>query len=274
MRVLRHKLVNDDGSEVPFVRSPNQSGEVGHEFLVMHYTAGRSAESSVNWLTNPDSRASAHVVIGRDGSVTQLVAFDRRAYHAGSSSWLGFDGLNSYSLGIELDNAGRLMRAGEHWRAWFGTRIDGDDVVEAVHRNETVAAGWHTFSEAQIERALEVAVALVRKYELKDIVGHEDISPMRKVDPGPAFPMLSFRSRVLGRAEDEGPDHETLTTLNIRTGPGTQFDRLEAGPLPPGTPLRVLAEQGSWRLVDVLEPIREIADLQGWVHGGFLRMVG
>lgn len=99
MKILAHKLVQDDGTPIPFVRSPDQSGEVQHDFLVMHYMAGRSAESSVNWLTNPDSRASAHVVIGRDGSITQLVAFNRRAFHVGRSAWLGFDGLNSFSLG-------------------------------------------------------------------------------------------------------------------------------------------------------------------------------
>ena len=141
-----------------------------------------------------------------------------------------------------------------------------------MHKNDTVPRHSHTFTVAQIAAALEVATALVRKYGLKDVIGHDDIAPMRKVDPGPAFPLLSFRSRIMGRAEDEGPDHETITTLNIRIGPGTQFERLVDGPLPPATPLRVLAAQGSWRLVDVLVAVNGVSDMQGWVHGGFLRM--
>lgn len=272
MRIVAHKLVRGDGSAVPFVRSANQSAGIEPRFLVIHYTAGRSAESSVAWLTDPASRASAHVVIGRDGGVTQLVAFDRRAFHAGRSSWLGLDGLNAFAIGIELDNAGELSRQGDHWHAWFGDRYADDVVLQAVHRNDTVLRGWHTFPAAQIEAALAVSVAVVAKYGLLDVLGHDDISPLRKVDPGPAFPMRSFRSRVMGRMDDSGPDHETLTTLNIRIGPGTQFDRLDGGPLPPATPLRILAEQGSWRLVDVLAEVHGVADLQGWVHGRFLRL--
>ena len=71
----------------------------------MHYTAGASAESSIDWLTNPDARASAHVLIARDGGITQLVPFDRRAWHAGRSRWKDRTGLNGWSFGIELDNA-------------------------------------------------------------------------------------------------------------------------------------------------------------------------
>jgi N-acetylmuramoyl-L-alanine amidase len=117
MKINDHRLLNDDGTPVPFAPSPNMGGEVQHEYLVMHFTAGRSAEESIDWLTKEEAKASAHVVIGRDGSITQLVPFDRVAWHAGASSWEGLQGLNKYSLGIELDNAGRLTRQGNGWRA-------------------------------------------------------------------------------------------------------------------------------------------------------------
>ena len=124
MKITDHRLFKDDDAPYPFVGSPNSSGDLTHEYLVMHYTAGRSAEESIKWLANAAAKASAHRVIGRDGSITQLVPFNIKAWHAGISSWEGRSGLNSYSIGIELDNAGRLTRHGSKWRAWFGEEYE------------------------------------------------------------------------------------------------------------------------------------------------------
>lgn len=273
MKILRHRLHTDGGVALPYVPSPNRGGAVQHEYLVMHFTAGRSAQSSINWLSNPAARASAHVVIGRNGAVTQLVPFDRVAWHAGASHWAGRDGLNRYSVGIELDNAGALDRVGGRWRAWFGTRYEDDEVLEAAHRNDRIIRGWHLFTPVQIEAAAEVATLLVRKYDLLDVVGHDDIAPFRKVDPGPAFPMRSFRAMVMGRADDAQPVFETITHLNIRSGPGTQHARLIDAPLPPNTRLHILSSQASWHFVNVLDLVHNTMDLQGWVHGNYVQRV-
>jgi N-acetylmuramoyl-L-alanine amidase len=271
MKVLRHRLVEDDGTPFPFERSPNSGGEVEHDLLVMHYTAGRSAESSVEWFKNPLANASSHLVVGRDGGIVQVVPFDRVAWHAGISEWQGRSGVNRFSLGIELDNAGKLMPHGERWRAWFGKEYEAEDLLVATHRNEAQEAGWHLFTEAQLEAAVTVASVLVDRYGLRDVVGHDDVAPFRKVDPGPAFPMASFRARVLGRQHGEPEVLETSNTLNIRVGPGTQFETLREGPLPPGTRVEVLERFGLWCLVDVLEIVGDVMDLQGWVHGRYLR---
>jgi N-acetylmuramoyl-L-alanine amidase len=236
----------------------------------MHFTAGRSARESVEWLANKQAKASAHVVVGRDGSVTQLVPFDRVAWHAGASSWEGLDGLNNYSLGIELDNAGRLARHGNGWRAWFGVDYDDSQVIQAVHKHETQPCGWHDYTPEQIAAALTVAGLLMGRYGLQDVVGHEDIAPHRKCDPGPAFPMASFRSRLLGRAEDRPPLYETTTELNIRTGPGPQNPTLPGSPLPAGTRVQLLRTQGSWWQVDVQGETGALLDLEGWVHSRYL----
>jgi N-acetylmuramoyl-L-alanine amidase len=273
MKVLRHRVHTLDGDSLPYEASPNRGGALTPRFLVMHYTAGASARQSIDWLTNRDARASAHVVIARDGAITQLVPFDRVAWHAGRSRWEGIEGLNQHSIGIELDNAGRLMRQGDKWRAWFGQTYEDDEVMEATHKHETSPAGWHVFTPQQIDAALELASVLVRKYDLVDVLGHDDISPFRKSDPGPAFPMESFRARLLGRTEDLAPRYATTVNLNIRTGPGTEYDRLPASPLPPGTEVEVLEALGRWRLVDVLEPVQGEADVEGWVHGAFLHRV-
>jgi len=273
MKVLRHRIHTPEGERLPFEGSPNRGGALVPRFLVMHYTAGASARQSIDWLTNRDARASAHVVIGRDGAVTQLVPFDRVAWHAGRSRWEGLEGLNQHSIGIELDNAGRLTRQGGQWRAWFGRAYDEDEVMEATHKHETATAGWHTFTPEQLEAARELATVLVRKYDLVDVIGHDDISPFRKSDPGPAFPLSNFRARLFGRREDGPPRFATTVTLNIRTGPGTEHARLTEGPLPPGTEVEVLEAVGRWRFVDVVGSLRGTAHIQGWVHGGFLDRV-
>ncbi len=270
MKILRHKLCNDDGTPLPFRKSPNTGGKIDHRYLVMHYTAGRSAESSVSWLANSASKASAHIVIGRDGSVVQLVPFDTIAWHAGPSSWNGLKGLNKYSIGIELDNAGKLIRHGNKWQSWFGTEYDEEDVIEATHKNESEPAGWHLYTQVQIEKALEVSLLIMNYYDLGDVVGHDDISPGRKNDPGPAFPIQSFRGRLIGRADEEEIQYKTITALNIRTGPGTQHERLTVSPLPKGTKVEIIRAQGSWRLVDVIGKVKGQMDVQGWVHGRYI----
>jgi N-acetylmuramoyl-L-alanine amidase len=199
MRIVRHRLRHDDGSEVAFRGSPNQSAGLEPEFVVMHYTAGSSAESSIDWLTNPSARASAHVVVARDGSVTQLVPFNRQAWHAGRSQWENRTGLNRWSLGIELDNMGSLERHVDGWHSAWGVPVEPSQVMEATHRNGGPVRGWHTFGLEQLHAAAEVANLLVRQYGLRDVIGHDDIAPARKTDPGPAFPMESFRARVMGR---------------------------------------------------------------------------
>lgn len=275
MKIDDHRLLDDAGEAVPLDESPNTDDEsLEPRYLVMHYTASPSAKAAVHWLTNPEANASAHLLVGRDGGITQLVPFDRVAWHAGRSSWEGLEGLNRHSIGIELDNAGRLERKGGAWQAWFGESYSDEEVMEAVHKHETAASGWHVFTPEQIEAALNAALSIVRAYDLLDVVGHDDISPGRKTDPGPAFPLGSFRARIRGRSEDRPDLFETTVNLNIRTGPGTRNEKLGVSPLPTGTRVEILGTDGTWRFVDVAGEVGGEHDVQGWVHGGYLRRAG
>lgn len=273
MKVKNHRLCRDDGTEYPFVSTPNQGGAIEPKYLVMHFTAGRSAKSAIDWLTNSASSASAHLVIGRDGSVTQLVPFNRVAWHAGKSHWEGINGLNSHSIGIELDNAGKLTKHGSKWRAWFGVEYDSSQVIEAAHKHGGGVCGWHAYPAKQLEAALAAAVLLVKHYKLKDVIGHDDIAPGRKTDPGPAFPMSNFRGRAMGRADEGEEVWEAIAALNIRSGSGTEHAKLEGSPLPIGTRVEILKENGVWRFVDVLNEVEGQQDLQGWVHGRYLKLM-
>lgn len=200
MKIINHRLCHDEGTPYPFVPSPNVGkGTLDPQYLVMHYTAGESAQSSISWLANPKAKASAHLVVGRDGSITQQVPFDRIAWHAGASSWKGRSGLNPVSIGIELDNAGFVGGKPGAYVA-FGARIPDSAVLVATHRNETAPRAWARFPEVQLAAARQVARLLVQTYGLREILGHDDIAPARKQDPGPAFPMERFRAEVMGVA--------------------------------------------------------------------------
>jgi N-acetylmuramoyl-L-alanine amidase len=198
MYVINGGLLQD----VKYKYSPNMAGKLDPKYVVMHFTAGRGFENSVSWLTDPDAEASAHIVIGRKGQIVQLVPFDKQAWHAGKSQWNGLEKMNKYSIGIELDNAGQLRKQGKNWVTWFGTRIPEKEVIVATHKHESAVTGWHAYTEAQIAKSIEVVKSICKYYPIKDILGHEDIAPDRKNDPGPAFPMELFKSAILGRHAD------------------------------------------------------------------------
>ncbi|MDX1423412.1 MAG: N-acetylmuramoyl-L-alanine amidase [Kiloniellales bacterium] len=272
MQIKRGLLHDDNGDRIAFERSPNHGGSLTPRFLIMHYTAGASAESSIRHLTTSGVGASAHVVIGRDGTVTQLVPFNKVAWHAGPSRWQGLTGLNQHSIGIELDNAGPLEGGPGAWRSWFKRAYPDHEVVVAAHKHDGIERGWHDYTEIQLAAALDVSQALFEHYRLVDILGHDDIAPERKQDPGPAFPMAHFRARMVGRAGDAFQEFVTTAELNIREGPGTQFAKLEGSPLKTGTRLTLEVRDASWCFVEVLDKNGN-PTMTGWVHGNFIAPV-
>lgn len=253
------------------VFTPNQPDTV-----VIHFTAGSSLESAVSQLTAPEVKASAHMVIGREGEVRQLIGFDRIAWHAGQSEWNGRLGLNRYSIGIELDNAGRMSKSGSAFISWFGRKYTEDQVIQAIHRNETKLSFWHIYTEPQLEVCFFICRCLARNYPIRTIVGHEEISPRRKIDPGPAFPLDRLRDQILlGRADDQAvavaalPPVTTLTEravvsanlLNFRELPSANAKPV-GDPLVQGTRVEILERRGKWCRVNVSK--------QGWLHGDYL----
>jgi len=257
------------GENVSFIETPNKGGDLSPRYLVFHYTAGKSAQSSISWLSSLEAKASAHVVLGRDGSICQLAPFNVKTWHAGVSHWDGLSGLNGYSIGIEMDNPGPLKKVGDEYQAWFGALYAEDQVIYAKHRLDDDPRWWYAYTEVQIQRALELAQLLVRHYDLKDVVGHEDIAPERKRDPGPAFPLEHIRAAVLGRSEEERERYDvTVSALNIRSGPGVEFPSV-AEPLKKGTAVALLEKRDRWSKVELVEN----GDVEGWVHNQFLAKV-
>ncbi len=272
MQVKRNRLEG-----VTFDPSPHVGGPITPRFIVMHYTAGGTAVGSIAAIK--DRGLSAHLFVERDGTTIQTVDFNVAAFHAGPSSWRGFNGLNGHAIGIEIANLGFLdRRVGDGWtRDGLGRVLKGEQVVVARHRNGGPEMGWEAFPEAQLKAVEAITVALRAAYPtIQEVVGHDDIAPQRKVDPGPAFPMRRFQLLGGGAAgsgslaDNDFGRFEVVSRdeLNLRGGPGPAF--AVVAKLAPGTTLRVLREEGEWRLVDL-----QGDGLQdGFVHGAFLRRLG
>ncbi|WP_414828327.1 N-acetylmuramoyl-L-alanine amidase [Alteromonas sp. H39] len=266
------------GESVTFEPSPNHSGEFpsgAPDTIVIHFTAGSSLSSSVSVMTNPANKVSAHICIGRQGEVVQMVPFNHIAWHAGRSEWQGREQLNRFSIGIELDNAGELTPNGNGaYLSWFNNAYSGDDVFRGVHRNQHSTSYWHAYTEAQIQATFSLCQVLCQHYPINTIVGHEEIAPGRKIDPGPAFPLDKLRHRLLGIDPVSLPVAEvqtpaiateaivTSTSLNVRAGPGTHHEKV-AEPLTKGTPVTVVKQRNGWAQVRF--------ETTGWVSTRYLQ---
>lgn len=167
--------------------------------IVIHYTASIGINSAVDSMCKPEHKASAHLAVGRNAEVVQLVPFNRVAWHAGVSAWKGRRGLNTCSVGIEVVNAGRLDKQDKLLITWSGQTMPESEGVYLKHKNDTAPSWWHTYPQPQVDRVVELCRALKKAYPtITEIVGHDDIAPGRKQDPGPAWPMDSLRKQVLG----------------------------------------------------------------------------
>lgn len=270
MKIQNHLLFNDDDTQVSYKATPNHGGLYTPQYLVMHYTAATTTLSTISWFQSSLAKASAHLLIARDGTITQFAPFNVVTWHAGKSQWKGLVGLNQFAIGIEMVNGGRLIKGINKWTCPVdGKRVPDEEVVIATHKNETNKSAWHDYTEKQLKAAIEVAALLIEFYGLKDVIGHDDIAPIRKSDPGPAFPMTSFRSKVMGR--DVGPTEEFVTSeeVNIRSGAGTSFPTI-ALPIPRNTKVEVLKTTGNWSFVEVLNAVHGIMDLEGWIFSKFI----
>ncbi|MBO9574310.1 MAG: N-acetylmuramoyl-L-alanine amidase [Sphingobium sp.] len=127
--------------------------------LVLHYTGMPDSESAIRWLASPESKVSAHYVVTQDGQIIRMVDEAKRAWHAGVAWWRGTSDINSASIGIEIVNPGH------EW-------------------------GYCDFPEAQIEALIPLIHDIKERHGIKrgNVVGHSDVAPGRKQDPGELFP--------------------------------------------------------------------------------------
>lgn len=170
--------------------------------VVIHYTASGVFDSTVNYLVGSGSRASAHYVIARNPSpesewpsgIVQLVNLQDTAWHSGRAVWRGTQAVNAISIGIELVNWGPLKLTDHGYKTWTGTYADLIYPISPENWPEFHKARyWQPFTEFQYKTLRWLIAALEKLYKIEDVLGHEDVAPGRKEDPGPAFKWSRLR---------------------------------------------------------------------------------
>ena len=139
------------------------------KFIIIHYTGMQSERESLIRLCNPKSKVSCHYFIGKNGKILKLVDDYFIAWHAGKSCWKNYKNLNKNSIGIELANKGHKF-------------------------------GYTNFKKKQLSSLIKISKILIKKYKIKreNIVGHSDIAPLRKIDPGEKFPWKYLAKNKVG----------------------------------------------------------------------------
>jgi len=159
--------------KIEYIFSPNYNKKKRSnnsiKVIVIHYTGMQSERESITRLCNPKSKVSSHFVINRNGKVYSLVKNEQIAWHAGKSCWGKYKNLNKNSIGIELVNRGHKL-------------------------------GYTKYEKKQILSLIRICKSLIKKYKIKkvNVVGHSDISPLRKIDPGEKFPWKRLSNYGIG----------------------------------------------------------------------------
>ncbi|MBP2295327.1 N-acetylmuramoyl-L-alanine amidase [Azospirillum rugosum] len=178
--------------------SPNhgpRADGAGVELLILHYTGMPTAASALDRLCDPAAQVSAHYTVDEDGTVYAHVPEDRRAWHAGVSNWRGRGDVNSRSIGVEIVNPGHEF-------------------------------GYRPYPAVQMQAVVELCRAIVGRHGIApaDVIGHSDIAPDRKEDPGELFDWRGLAADGIGvwpepQAEDDGPfTADEVTALLGRYG--------------------------------------------------------
>ena len=139
------------------------------KFIIFHYTGMKKESDSINKLTKFNSKVSSHYFIKKNGEILTLVPETYIAWHAGVSHWKNFKSINKYSIGIEISNSGHDYN-------------------------------YTKFTNKQIKSLLKLSKYLIKKYKIKKnfILGHSDIAPERKIDPGEKFPWQYLSKKNIG----------------------------------------------------------------------------
>ena len=142
------------------------------DMLLFHYTGMEDDLQALDWLCNPESEVSSHYYVHRDGSVLQLVDETARAWHAGKAFWHGDEDINSCSIGIEIANAGH-----------------------------------EDFPDVQRDAVIALCKDIIARHEIpaERVLGHSDVSPGRKIDPGARFPWKAFAEAGVGHWVEPEP---------------------------------------------------------------------
>ena len=170
--------------EIPSPNYNERPAGVSIDMLVLHYTGMKTCEDALDRLCDPAAEVSAHYLIAEDGTVHRLVPEEYRAWHAGVACWRGEAGVNDRSIGIEMVNPGYEF-------------------------------GYRDFPPAQIAALIPLCRDILSRHPIpaRNVVGHSDVSPTRKQDPGEKFPWARLAANGVGLWPD-GPEKTSTEHLD------------------------------------------------------------
>lgn len=269
MRVVNHLLHGveyDDAQRI--------NGVIVPKFIVNHYTAGYTLKSARDVFNN--TIIAAHLIIDVDGTILQMVPFNRGCNHAGPSQFKGIKYLNGHSIGIEYVNIGFLKFSNGSYRDDYGNVWRGNPADLLAAKHSRVGSGtyyWPKYPEAQLNAGEAVTKAILEAYPtITDIVTHEEIDTRGwKTDPGPAFPQDRFK-RLIGQRTPPKASSDiwlevTVPSLNVRQGPGTSFPMATNWPLHKTQRVKLLSTHGTWMKILINDAV------EGYIHGGYVKRV-
>ncbi|NOQ27658.1 MAG: SH3 domain-containing protein [Bacteroidales bacterium] len=240
------------------------------DIIVLHYTGSNKLKADIQTLFYSKKQVSVQFVIDLDGTIHQLMPVNKIAWHAGESRLGNRTWLNKYSIGIEIVNAGFLTEKSDgSFTTWYGDSVKKEDAVLLKHKNESKERYWHTYTKNQIESVKELCEVICDEFDIEHIVGHDEISPGRKQDPGPAFPVEKIKSQLLdNRKEDASTASQQkdfgvvkVDKLNIRQSGNREAAKV-ALPLTKGQNVEIIEEKDGWYKVET--------KIQGWVTSDFI----
>jgi N-acetylmuramoyl-L-alanine amidase len=278
MKIVNHWLEKETANEkLTISKSGNAGGLIDPDYVVIHYTATDTATSAIDWFmntaSNPD-RIAAHIVLDYDGTITQLIPFNRKANHAGPSTWDGVDFFNSHAIGIEIVNAGFVEKLsnGSFRRRVTNTHFkiypasENNRIMKANHKHkfwiDKENKNWFVYPDAQLKSLYKVCKLLFDTYQLVNAVGHDDISPARKPDPGPAFPWDEFKTTVFGNTNNAGKIFIVNTpATNLRASFSTNAAIIKK--LPADYEVGLIETNGQWSKVYLVDKKQDVLQKQG-----------
>ncbi len=229
LQIINHKLLGVTYSDLD-----KNDGSLTPKYIAAHYTAGISVSGSISHLRDI-VKLGYHIIIDRDGAITQCIPFNKIARHAGVSNWKGISDLNKHSIGICLANRGYVTRFANGSYGWVNTHntpignfLTEDQIVREEHFNGAETnLYWEKFSIAQMNAFREVCQVLIQTYMgIKDLIGHDEIAMGRKSDPGPAFPFTNIYPLFPDRVNDTGQTFRVQSPdgkLDVRRGMSGNF---------------------------------------------------
>ena len=281
MKIINDRFSVEPGSGISQLPAHNSriinTIQKARNQIVIHAPEGRTLQGATAGFLAPAPKnsgvgRSVHLVIDEDGSkLTQLVPFNKVANHT-----LGF---NNTSLGIELVYVGRLRRdeknPGFHLLKWFKEEFQGNQYIYASALNDSHFHFWPLFPKAQLDALFNTAIILKETYEVNDVFAHEEILP--SLHPGPAFPIIQFREKLLGVGTRSIVLQETTRNVTLLGEPGKEKTLLSNISVPKGAQVTIINDatvpkKGRWYLISVIDTSEDSPWLIGWVEAGAVRV--